>query len=232
MISLCSHFRIMIIVLVVGFLSGRPFDAWAEVSTMTTPIRVACVGDSTTAGFGEVIDFHTALCGHEALIPDHVHPNAADNEIMASTAYRALTGKEHPPRTLPDRYFRSHAVLPRDVPVPSRRGLASRSQRVVGDGGLAAGDEHRAAGLALGKVSDNIVSGEGEVSRAPLVDRDRRCASAGDVAAGESHAARNGAEGDFSACAGEDERSSQSQRGTGIDRAQAVDLPGVAGRAG
>jgi sialate O-acetylesterase len=65
-----------------------------------------------------VIDFHAALLGKDSMFPDRVHPNNAGYEVMAATAYRALTGKDLTPRTLPDPYFRSHAVLQRDVPIP------------------------------------------------------------------------------------------------------------------
>lgn len=65
-----------------------------------------------------IIDFHAALLGKDAMFPDRIHPNDDGYEVMAATVYQALTGKELIPRTLPDPYFRSHAVLPRDVPIP------------------------------------------------------------------------------------------------------------------
>lgn len=43
-----------------------------------------------------VIDFHQALKDKPELIPDRVHPNAEGAEVMARTAYQALTGKEAP----------------------------------------------------------------------------------------------------------------------------------------
>ncbi len=42
----------------------------------------------------EVIDMHGALAGKDKLFPDRVHPNVAGAEIMARTAYKALTGND------------------------------------------------------------------------------------------------------------------------------------------
>ncbi|MBC8002795.1 MAG: hypothetical protein H7X97_09430 [Opitutaceae bacterium] len=42
----------------------------------------------------EVIDMHAALEGHDDLLPDRVHPNAAGANVMARAACKALTGKE------------------------------------------------------------------------------------------------------------------------------------------
>lgn len=41
-----------------------------------------------------VIDMHATLIGHEALIPDRVHPNTEGAHLLARTVYRALTGAE------------------------------------------------------------------------------------------------------------------------------------------
>lgn len=68
-----------------------------------------------------VIDMHAALEKTPELLPDRVHPNTAGAGVMAKTAYKALTGKEPlAPElaTKPNSYFRSNAVLQRDVPLP------------------------------------------------------------------------------------------------------------------
>jgi lysophospholipase L1-like esterase len=41
-----------------------------------------------------VVDVHGALKGKDALIPDNVHPNAEGAKVIASTVFKALTGKE------------------------------------------------------------------------------------------------------------------------------------------
>ena len=41
-----------------------------------------------------VIDMHGALVGKGELLPDNVHPNAGGANVLAKTAFKALTGKE------------------------------------------------------------------------------------------------------------------------------------------
>ena len=68
-----------------------------------------------------LIDMHAALADKPDLLPDHVHPNAAGAGVMAATVYQALTGTPVPVAgsdVRPHTYFRSHAVLPREVAVP------------------------------------------------------------------------------------------------------------------
>ena len=65
------------------------------------------VAAETAAG---VIDMHAALAGHPEMLPDRVHPNTAGATVMARAAYKALTGKEPPPRFRPPRP--SRAVVP------------------------------------------------------------------------------------------------------------------------
>jgi len=41
-----------------------------------------------------LIDMHAVFAGKDALIPDHVHPNAIGAAIIAKTVYKVLTGKD------------------------------------------------------------------------------------------------------------------------------------------
>ena len=41
-----------------------------------------------------LIDMHSPFLGKESLFGDNVHPNAKGQELLARTAYKALTGKE------------------------------------------------------------------------------------------------------------------------------------------
>lgn len=43
-----------------------------------------------------VIDVHGATNGKDGLFPDNVHPNAEGAKLLASTVFKALTGKEAP----------------------------------------------------------------------------------------------------------------------------------------
>jgi hypothetical protein len=61
----------------------------ASVAEGMTPM-IATVARDTGSG---VIDLHATLVGHEALLPDNVHPNAAGAELMARMVAHALTGK-------------------------------------------------------------------------------------------------------------------------------------------
>jgi lysophospholipase L1-like esterase len=42
------------------------------------------------------VDVHAALSGHDDLIPDNVHPNAAGAKLIAAAVYHALTGMDAP----------------------------------------------------------------------------------------------------------------------------------------
>jgi lysophospholipase L1-like esterase len=42
-----------------------------------------------------IIDMYGALKDHPELLPDRVHPSTAGAELMAKTAHKALTGREH-----------------------------------------------------------------------------------------------------------------------------------------
>ncbi|BDI34523.1 hypothetical protein CCAX7_65740 [Capsulimonas corticalis] len=45
------------------------------------------------------VDIHAALSGHDDLIPDNVHPNAAGARLIAGAVYKAVTGQEPPAGT-------------------------------------------------------------------------------------------------------------------------------------
>lgn len=66
-----------------------------------------------------LIDMHAALADRPELLPDRVHPNAEGAAVMAETVRQVLTGKRPAAGgVVPHSYFASHAVLPREVPVP------------------------------------------------------------------------------------------------------------------
>jgi lysophospholipase L1-like esterase len=41
-----------------------------------------------------IIDMHAVLMGHDDLLPDHVHPNAAGQNLLARAVYKVLTGTD------------------------------------------------------------------------------------------------------------------------------------------
>jgi lysophospholipase L1-like esterase len=73
-----------------------------------TPSRLACIGDSITAGVGAsnqivpiitgiatdrrlpIIDVHAALSGMPAVFPDGVHPNDQGHLAVARVMYKGL----------------------------------------------------------------------------------------------------------------------------------------------
>lgn len=56
-------------------------------------VEIPIINQIATEEQTGIIDFHAALEGKGNLVPDHVHPNAEGDTILAQTAADALTGK-------------------------------------------------------------------------------------------------------------------------------------------